>query len=270
MEPQYGQLLQYSYNDPNFDNVEQSVLAKLLELKDHYPIEATLSTLASNGKRYSSNPMTLHRHRPVIIKAQLFTSINEKIEKDLWNAAEVGNFSSIDSVATTLTVRHKKRRGTQCPKCLKWYLHHFNDHLRTCGEGRWCNICRTEQPDLDAHKAVCEGNLYPCRVCGCVLITVHERTVHETECRRPDSSATARNVRPRQEDPDSSTDLIPDGVEEQTAIDGLFRKISLTPPAGTGTDYEGALIDQHPLLVSILQERRGKFPCFYFYLFFLK
>ena len=254
----YGTTTTYQFDNDDFSQVIQSVTAALLRQKDYYPVEATLLTVASNGQRYSSNTMTLYRHDPIMIKAQLETPINEQMEDAVWNAARSGDFTPIKTISTTLSVRQKKNRGQQCPKCSKWYRHHFNDHLLSCGEGKWCSICRTEQSDMVAHKQVCRGDLFPCRVCGSVLMCRQDRTEHEKECRRPDSSATSRNVRPRYAVDDPADDPPPPGVTEQTAIEGLFRKISLTPPPGTGTDFEGALINHHPQLVSILNDRRGK------------
>ena len=61
----------------------------------------------------------------------------------------------------------------------------------------WCTICRTRPDDLVNHRLECEGDLFPCRVCDISFQTRALRLVHEKECRRPDSSVTARNVRAR-------------------------------------------------------------------------
>ena len=259
-EPLYGKSLDYEFVNSDFTKVVQSIIDVLLRQKDYYPVEATLSSLASNGKRYASNPMVLYRHDPRMIRAQLIAPIEEKMESDLHEAAQQGDLTPLNTTSSVLTVRHKKRKGTQCPRCAKWIRSHFNAHLKICGMGKWCALCRTEQEDPEAHKLVCEGNLFPCRACGAVLQTKEQRTTHETECRRPDSSFTARNVRPRQEaastEPEEQT--LPSDVTEETAVDGLFQKISMSPPPGTGTDFEGALIEHNSQLVSILNDRRGK------------
>ena len=66
-EPLYGKSLDYEFVNSDFTKVVQSIIDVLLRQKDYYPVEATLSSLASNVKRYASNPMVLYRHDPTMI-----------------------------------------------------------------------------------------------------------------------------------------------------------------------------------------------------------
>ena len=152
-----------------------------------------------------------------------------------------------------------------------------------CGGGKWCTICRTRPDDLVNHRLECEGDLFPCRVCDISFQTRALRLVHEKECRRPDSSVTARNVRARLQKVDgvlvggasieqenqmdvSVDDQIAGGsnteqenhtVTSITALDGLFRKYTLSPPSQIGTDFHGALIHSIDRFTEIIESNLG-------------
>ena len=257
----YGTQRTYEYHDPDFDKVLSSVTQKLLDLKDYYPVEASLTSVGSNRKLYVSDTMTLHRHDPRMIKNQLQAPINRSMQNDLENAAVAGDFTPINSVKSILTVTEKKKLGKKCPNCDKYFKQKLKRHLQSCGKGKWCTTCFTLPTDLASHKQQCDGELFPCRVCGTVMQTAAQRNEHEKACRRPDSNATGRSVRPRSDIAETSEehDVSQEAavVTENTALDGLFRTIALSPPAGTGSDYEGALINLHEQLVDIIDERRG-------------
>jgi hypothetical protein len=262
MDYTYGTTRSYEFKSGDFDDVISKVTEALLKLEDYYPVEAVLSSTATNGKRYQSNYMTIHRHDPEMIKVRLRDPINRLMQKDLETACFAGDFSPINSTTSTLTVREKKKLGKRCPNCKKYQKTHLKRHLEACGHGKWCTTCLTLPTDLAAHKQVCDGELFPCRVCGTVLDTSDARNEHEKVCRRPDSAATGRNVRPRSDIADGpdlgNSTPHPTPSSEQSAINGLFQTISLAPPSGTGSDYEGALINLHEQMVDIIAERRGK------------
>ena len=242
-----------------YDIALAEVSKAIWRARDNYPIKALLTANASNGIRYVSRPLYVHQFKQEMIDSTLRSSIDAQLELAVMDAAGAGVFDPIDTLSYNLNLREMRDPGHQCPVCQKWYVRNFKRHLEACGKGKWCTVCLTHPDDLVSHRLVCEGDLFPCRVCSLVFQSRELRLEHETICRRPDSSATARNVRPRVETSETAegSSLGNQTVTSITAIDGLFRKFSLSPPLDIGTDFQGALKMSFPRLTDIIERNHG-------------
>ena len=119
--------------------------------------------------------------------------------------------------------------------------------------GRNCPVCqKVVEGDLKEHIELCNRKMYQCRCCGEPFNTGGRRTAHEKKCRVADEIT----VKPK-------TLKIENISGERTALDGLFRIVSVKPKDNT-VDFEGGMMDEVQHIADILENRLES--CLKFYL----
>ena len=223
-------IYRFTYNLP--ESFERAKVA-IHSLEDYYPLDVSMCAMGSNGIRYLSNKITVHRFDPRALRAALFYSIQNPMEIWALDAAANGDNSGVQTTEVVLDVVDRRRPTKTCPACKQSVTRNFSRHLASCSRGKACLLCHEIPANLEEHQTNCSGNQLPCRVCGVVVASLQDQTEHELQCRRVNNNAHfERNVRPRVDV--NNAEEIPDGEQ---ALGGLCRKIVLNPPPNCGSDF---------------------------------
>ena len=220
-----------------------------------FPIEAVFKAKADvDGviKFYSSR--TLFIHRLENFKREILDEdITEYIIMDTNFDEERACATEIKLLNFYLETRSHVKERRVCPICSRSLSSKsFAKHFSVCSKGKGCSICQLVVPDgnVALHRETCGAKTYDCRLCSRRFSTGRARAEHEKKCRlaAPDNfsdSSSSKQARPS----------VVDNYEQETAIDGHFRIISL--PVTQVTDHEGALSDLTDQIELILGELLG-------------
>ena len=153
----------------NLSDSFESVKGCVSSLADYYPVDVSMFARGSNGVRYPSNTITVHKFNEITLKAALYYPIANAMEEWAIDAAAGGDFSGINTEEVVLDIAERKRPQRLCPCCNKNIKFQFTRHLKACSKGRACTLCLTIPESLLDHELECSGHKFPCRVCHQIL-----------------------------------------------------------------------------------------------------
>ena len=109
-------IYRFTYNLPeSFERVKVAIQS----LEDYYPLDVSMCAMGSNGVRYLSNKITVHRFDPRALRAALLYSIQNPIEIWAMDAAAYGDNSGVQTTEVVLDVVERRRptkTGLACQK----------------------------------------------------------------------------------------------------------------------------------------------------------
>ena len=157
-------IYRFTYNLPeSFERVKVAIQS----LEDYYPLDVSMCAMGSNGVRYLSNKITVHRFDPRALRAALLYSIQNPIEIWAMDSAAYGDNSGVQTADNRGCTRccgekktHKNWTGLSKSATRKFYR-----HLASCSKGKACLLCHEIPENLEEHQTTCCGNQFPCRVC---------------------------------------------------------------------------------------------------------
>ena len=190
----------------NLNDTFESVKENVRAFEDYFPVNVSIVARGSNGVRYPSNTITVHKYDERALKSVVYYPLANAMEDWGLDAAANGDYSGIRTEEVVLKIVERRRPVRLCTCCKKDIKFKFTRHLTSCSKCRACTLCHAIPENLDDHFLECTGNKFPCRVCPQIL---HRR----------------KELYPRP-DPQQDGD-IPAGVQ---SLGGLCRKIVLDPP----------------------------------------
>ena len=219
----------------NFTTAVEESVTHLQGLGEHFPLNVSVTAftvIGDEGHAFPS-PMAVFRSPNDAVKLKLHQWLNEINLEILAKAVQAdGSVANIDTKSIRLDVVKKPESNVKtCPFCQAAInKNNWARHIRSCGGSNVCFTCLNRVDDLTEHQKLCNVRKYDCAVCGQSFLSASARTAHSKRCRQADQAA----LRNRLEGENSNHPSDRPPVVEQSALGGLFRIITLSPPDDIG------------------------------------